>query len=129
MSRFQMTGLDTLIRWEQAARKASRPESMRDDWQTANEIFFDHTQRYVHVVTGALKSSGRQRVEVENGRLVGYVEYGGGGVDYAQIELDRGGDHDYLGRGWEASQVYFSALFGKMWIRAFDRAMGTVRTR
>lgn len=129
MARFQIQGLDTFYRWEQAAKRASRPDVLRPEWEQANEIFFDRTQQYVHVITGDLKSSGRQRVVIEGGRLVGYVQYGDGTVDYAQAELDRGGDHDFLGRGWEATQVYISALFGKMWIRAFDSQLRTVRAR
>jgi hypothetical protein len=86
-------------------------------WHLANEHIFAETQRYVHVITGDLKESGREEVHLEGLRVVATVSYGGGDVDYAEYEFARGGTHDALARGWEASQGTFQDTFGKTWNR------------
>jgi hypothetical protein len=86
-------------------------------WHLANEQFFSYTQEYVHVVSGDLKRSGREEVGLEGARVVATVEYGNEEVPYAQIEIDRGGDHDFMGRAWEASQPIFEDIFGASWNR------------
>jgi hypothetical protein len=90
----------------------------RPYWELANEAFYDKTQEYVHVITGRLKASGVEEVHLEGARVVATVTYGGPEVPYAQYEIDRGGDHDFLGRAWEASQGMFEAIFGQTWNRA-----------
>ena len=86
-------------------------------WHLANEQFYDRTQEYVHVVSGALKSSGREEVGLDGARVVATVEYGNEDVPYAQIEIDRGGEHDFMGRAWEDSQEVFQDIFGGSWNR------------
>lgn len=83
-------------------------------WRVATDIFFDRTQQFVHVLTSNLKSSGRSSVRVSNGRVTGTLRYGGANVRYAIIEEERGGDHAYLSRGWEASQATFQKTMGQV---------------
>jgi hypothetical protein len=89
----------------------------RQFWELANEFFYAETQRLVHVISGDLKASGREEVHLEGVRVVGAVAYGDEQVVYAQYEIDRGGDHDFMGRAWEQSQATFQAVFGKSWDR------------
>ncbi len=87
------------------------PEEAAEQWRIATDLFFDQTQQRVHIISAALKSSGRSSVELDGKVLVGEVAYGNEEVPYAQIEEDRGGEHAYLSIGWEAaSRVYEDAL-------------------
>jgi hypothetical protein len=102
--------------WTLAARNlAGGFVSQRGRWQATNDAFFELTQAYVHVITGRLKRSGRRSIRLEGVRVVAEVEYT---ASYAQAEIDRGGDHDFMGRAWEASQGSFQATFGDSWGRA-----------
>jgi hypothetical protein len=104
--------------WERGAKSLARGFARRSfEWNLANEHFFGETQRFVHVVSGDLKRSGQERVELEHGSLVAIVEYGSDTVDYAQQELDRGGEHDFFALAWESSQSVFEAVFGESWLR------------
>ena len=123
--RLQITTPANFQRWSLGAR--ALPGGFRGAsgplWQLANENFFSLTQQYVHVESGDLKSTGRETVTVEGSRVVATVEYGGvvpgtgRTVDYAQFELNRGGDHDYMGRAWEEAQDVFQGVFGQTWGR------------
>lgn len=87
------------------------------EWHAANETFFDRTQRYVHILSGDLKTSGRVHSEVDGKTLVGFTEYGGvqgtrGEVDYAIYEIARGGSHDFIGRALAGSTAsYLEGLY------------------
>jgi hypothetical protein len=101
-------------------------------WEIATDLFFDNTQQVVHVITGDLKASGRSSVSVDGQTVVGEIVYGDvdglhGFVDYAQFEEDRGGDHAYLARGWEASQSKFEAAMGLAWSSVVAGWSGTAR--
>lgn len=87
-------------------------------WAAANDTFFGYTQEFVHVLSGDLKATGRQEIHLEGSRVVATVEYGSDEVDYAQFEIDRGGEHDFMGRAWLSSQPVFEAVFGTSWNRA-----------
>lgn len=88
------------------------------EWELATERFYDATQAVVHIITGRLKASGAFEVDLQGARIVGTVGYT---VPYASSEADRGGDHDYLGRGWELSQAGYDAAMGRIWLRRFRR--------
>ena len=62
------------------------------------EFQFAQTQEEVHVISGALKASGKQSTEAnrETSKWIGEISYGGNGVNYAAIEQDRHGDHDFM---------------------------------
>jgi hypothetical protein len=85
------------------------------EWDEATRAFYESTQRVVHVITGALKASGRMVVTREGDRLVGVVQYGGGSVDYALAERVRGGTHDYLQRGWQETERGFGEALRRVW--------------
>jgi hypothetical protein len=90
-------------------------------WELAAKEFYDATQEVVHVITGRLKRSGSYGVERTRRGPVAFVGYT---AWYAQVEIDRGGDHDFMGRGWEIAQAKFSAAVGDTWqdvIRSWNR--------
>lgn len=84
-------------------------------WRQATDTFFDRTQRFVHVETAELKSSGRYEMFSDRRNIVGQVAYGGTAeCDYAVYEFARGGNHDALTRGFEASQRMFERTLARM---------------
>lgn len=80
-------------------------------WQVATEVFFSATQEFVHILSGDLLATGKQRVFAFEGgkRIIGEVQYGSSKVVYALIENNRGGDHAFLVKGWEQTKEQFSA--------------------
>lgn len=77
-------------------------------WHAGVEVFFGATQDVVHVVTGNLKRSGHASVVIAGPEIVGTVAYD---AEYAMDEILRGGDHDFMQRGFEQVQgVFESAL-------------------
>lgn len=85
----------------------------RSEWETATEMFYGSTQSAVHVLSGAMKASGRYGVEPGGHRSIeGWVTYGGTPhCDYAVYEIARGGSHDALTIGYTAN------------IRTFEQAV------
>ena len=116
---FVFLGSDDFERWARGARSTNYRSAL-SQWEEANDYFFDRTQELVHVITGALKRSGGKDVWIEGGRVVAEVGYGDEGVVYADFEFDRGGPHDALGLGWEASQEKFMEVFGDSWLDAVE---------
>lgn len=84
-------------------------------WETATEVFFARTQQATHVITGDLRASGDMQVEADNSSITGTVTYGGGNVDYAEYERQRGGTHDFFATSWEASAETFSAMMEQIY--------------
>lgn len=100
---FRIEVSQEMHRWVAALGDFQLDDAALTEWHAANDKFFDRTQRYVHVLSGDLKTSGRMSSDVDGKRLVGSTEYGGttgteGQVDYAIYEIARGGSHDFIGR-------------------------------
>ncbi len=95
--------------WMTALDGAGRPQPEAvAAWTAGVEVFFGATQDVVHVVSGDLKRSGHASVAVVGPEMVGTVEYD---AEYAMDEILRGGDHDFMQRGFEQVQgVFESAL-------------------
>lgn len=80
----------------------------RGEWETATEMFYGRTQGYVHVLSGAMKQSGRYDTEAGRRSVEGWVTYGGTkACDYAVYEIARGGSHDALTLGYVANIATF----------------------
>lgn len=114
MARKKSVRFDTPIEWElwilgfdRMGRDIRRAGIVH--WQIATEVFYSATQEYVHILSGGLLASGSYQVfAFETGRrIIGEVKYGGKKVKYAKIENNRGGEHAYMVRGWEATQAQF----------------------
>jgi hypothetical protein len=103
-----------LLRWQAGFHNLSRTlvEQGEEEWQAATEVFFEATQRVVHVITGELKASGKMRVEKRGSQLIGEVRYT---ADYAMAEERRGGQHAFMTRGWELSQATYRAALGRIY--------------
>src|ERR1044071_1675079 len=96
-------------------RLAELPKGQVDKWGETTERVYDRSQQYVHVDTVALKRSGRHSTQRVVHRVIGEVVYGGRfGVDYALFEFGRGGQHDALGRGFNATSATFAKTIGEM---------------
>lgn len=90
------------------------------EWTDATERFYASSQEHVHVITNALRTSGRHDTERDGrGRVVGTLTYGGTSVnvsgsdhprlvDYAVYEQRRGGDHDWITKAFAESREGFS---------------------
>jgi hypothetical protein len=94
----------------------SASESGEQKWDEATAAFYAATQQVVHVISGALRASGRYTVVRDGDRLVGQVEYGGGSADYAEYERRRGGEHDFMQRGWLMSEQAFAGTMPLIWL-------------
>ncbi len=93
-------------------------DDVADEFEDVTEEFYDATQNVVHVITGALKRSGRWEVDRDGLEVVGQVVYGDGDVVvYAQYEHDRGGEHAFLDRGWEIVEGRFVDAVEGTWER------------
>lgn len=102
---------------------ASMSRSLGRRWYRATHDLYEASQDVVHVVSGALKASGRIESEAGLGTLVGVVAYGGGNVDYAEYEAARGGSHDYLMRAYLETEDRFKAALPE----AFGEVIATWR--
>lgn len=91
-------------------------------WAAAGDVLFSRSQEYVHVITGNLKASGRQRTYRLARGFVAEIAYGGGAVDYAGYEEARGGDHAYLSRAVETSTRLFDRSMGLIFETAMERS-------
>lgn len=93
------------------------------EWSEAMERFYAHSQETVHVITNALRTSGRHSTErAGRDRVEGTLTYGGitvtvsrysrpRVVDYAIYEHQRGGDHAWITEAFRLSR------------RGFERAL------
>lgn len=90
--------------------------SMKNSLDNVLEIGFKATQANVHVITGSLKSSGKQRSEADGDTWIGEIEYGGPSlginnpVDYAIYEKARDEDHDFFATLPALHVLYVSAI-------------------
>lgn len=91
-------------------------------FQAAAEVLFDRSQTYVHVLSGALKRSGKVSMAPSGPNSPGgpnsvtaLVSYGNEYVDYALYEHARGGSHAYLQRAWEATHGVFGSALPDAW--------------
>jgi hypothetical protein len=123
--RVTITVDDTWRRWMRASDEFGEvTPGMVAEWQQIVDVFFDRSQDAVHVVTGALKASGHAESSAEGTQIVGTVEYGGNGVDYAIAELMRGGTHDYLSTAYEKTSQQFRKGLVSILNRAVYEAYG-----
>jgi hypothetical protein len=120
---FDVDGLDEILDgFKELSQGASRP--MREEWAKSSGGFHDKAQETVHVITGALKATGRVEFEAEPEQCSVELSYGGpipaelltdemlelrgDRVDYAQFEQDRGGSHDWLNIAFAATSMDFT---------------------
>lgn len=101
------------------------------EWRLANEVFFQFTQSYVHVLSSDLKGSGRMETSINGAQIDADITYGGTignatgrRVDYAQHELARGGSHDFIRRGYLKSEKILQDGIGKSLMAMMDEAFG-----
>lgn len=86
------------------------------EFETALATEFQATQSVVHVITGSLKLSGKVSSDFSNNTWKGEITYGGSStgihnpVDYAEIERERDGGHDYFRPVKGLSAAYISAM-------------------
>lgn len=85
---------------------------LRERLDTLLQTQFQFTQAAVHIQTGSLKSSGKSDSDATASRWKGFVSYGGPSkgvhnpVKYAEQELSRGQDHDYMTEATDLSSGY-----------------------
>jgi len=103
-----------------AMATTGRKISSKAQWEEAGERFFDYTQLFVHVFKGPLKESGRFALNATGNQTTVAITYGNANVRYAQTEIDRGPEHDFMGRAWEASQRGFEETFAGTWDRVVE---------
>ena len=102
------------------------PQEAIDEWELANELFFQETQAAAHILSGDMKRSGSMSVKA-NGMLVeGSISYGGGpdNVDYVKYELARGGSHDFIRRGYLKAEKTLQAGVGTALMAAIAAKFG-----
>lgn len=86
------------------------------EFESALATEFQFTQSAVHVITGSLKLSGKVSSEFSNNSWKGEISYGGPSsgihnpVDYAEIEREREGGHDFFRPLRGVSQSYVAAM-------------------
>jgi len=98
------------LKWDQSmddmiehVERMSDPINFREirELELGLESAFLQSQAQTHVISGALRNSGRTESDVINGQVwEGTITYGGDSqphfVDYAIYEQARGGDHDFM---------------------------------
>lgn len=84
----------------------------RSVWEEFGQAFFDRTQEYAHVITGEMKASGHLDVGGEGLETSIEVHYD---AEYTKYELARGGSHDFMTRGWQASRADFEQAMPRIW--------------
>lgn len=112
-TRVEIIGLDKWI--AEFDRLANPDPEALIRWHQATEVMFDRSQQFVHVITAALKQSGRMDVRETRNTLHGEITYGGtAACDYAVYEFARGGSHDALARAFEVTQATFLKTLGEI---------------
>lgn len=96
---------------------------VQNKWADVLDDTYQISQSIVHVVTGRLKVSGRKEVVFVGDEIIAELVYGGGEVDYAGIEYERGGTHDYLTPAF----VRTESFWGPALIGAYEEVMDTWR--
>ena len=92
-----------LADWVKGLSNFDLGDPAMEQWQAANDVFFERTQRFAHIISGDMKRSGRMETSIEGKQIIGETTYGGvtgtkGPVDYTVYELARGGSHDFIAR-------------------------------
>lgn len=90
---------------------ALRSEGRRR-WQAVTDVMFDRSQQYAHVLSGDNKASGSASTTATSDELVGTIEYDS---DHAIFEENRGGEHAFIGRAWEATEADFRRTMPETW--------------
>jgi hypothetical protein len=95
-------------RWIEGLENLDPGDEIAEAWDDAMQIFYGRSQESVHVISNALRTTGRYEVTKDGrDRVNGDLIYGGqtvkisaGGrtrtVDYAIYEHNRGGDHAWM---------------------------------
>ncbi len=105
-------------KWQRsfAAGPALTGKIVEQRWQVGMDVLLARSQDVVHVISGALKGSGRSEVTRDaSGQVTGIVEYGNETVDYAIYEHARGGEHAFLTRAYEAAEADLSKTLPDVW--------------
>lgn len=113
-----------LAQWQASMSGVKVTPDMIDGWGLMVDLLFANTQRVVHVWPvngGSLKSSGRSSVKSTSDVVTGEVEYGSSSVPYALFEMARGGQHDYMQRGFEMTRPVMEAEVGRIAFEGFLR--------
>lgn len=84
--------------WIEGLDRFDPSDEILDQWQEATQRFYGHSQEEVHVITNALRSSGRYSTNKHgHDRVEGVLEYGNTPeCDYAEYEQERGGSHAFI---------------------------------
>jgi hypothetical protein len=96
-------------RWIEGLEDLDPGREVEAEWTRAMERFYGHSQETVHVITSALRASGRHDT-ARTGRTecTGTLTYGGTPeVDYAIYEHQRGGDHAWITEAFRMSRRDF----------------------
>ena len=109
--------------WIEGLENFDPGDEILHEWTDATERFYAASQEHVHVITNALRTSGRHNTERDGrGQVVGTLTYGGTTVsvsgsnkprtvNYAVYEQRRGGDHDWITKAFaETRRDYVRAL-------------------
>lgn len=130
MSRLRIRS--NLNNWVQASGKfgAIAERIHQADVEKAGEATFQLTQDYVHVITHSLQLSGKLTFEKKRAGVKVLISYGGASagpknpVDYASIEWERGGPHDWMTPAiTETADLYPESLIRTL-TKAIQEAFG-----
>lgn len=106
--------------WIEGLEHFDPGDEILHEWTDATERFYAASQEHVHVITNALRTSGRHDTEhTGRGRVTGTLTYGGTQVtvsghdrprtvDYAVYEQRRGGDHDWIAKAFAQTRRDFT---------------------
>lgn len=98
-----------LDRWIDGLEDLDPGKEVLTEWTRAMERFYGHSQETVHVISNALRASGRYDTELaRRNRVEGTLTYGGTPeCDYAIYEHERGGDHAWITEAFRLSRRDF----------------------
>lgn len=107
-----VTVSDDLAKWVNGLSDFEIGDPALEQWQQVADVFFERTQRFVHIISGDLKTSGKEEVSVDRKTVNADTTYGGvfgtrGPVDYAVYELANGGAHDFFTRALTSTASEF----------------------
>lgn len=100
---FRLTTNKTFEQWLNFAGRMDIKHG-QGPWVQVMDQLHDNTRSLVHVITGRLQASGETTVKVEGNQIVGEMLWD---TPYAIYEAARGGNHDYLTRGYLGTQSEF----------------------
>lgn len=75
------------------------------------DVGFNTSRALVHVITGALKGSGKKSSKVNHADWKGEFSFGEG-LDYAIYEKERDGGHDFFAETYILKSMFTAALKG-----------------